>query len=213
MTGNRKDRLITTIILVIFTGLVCLNLISYQVFEKKALARMERHNALEELQLEKMAARDATEEFIRLRELTRDQDIGDIIEFDKKYSVIRRKYQASISGILEEADKKAVNLEDLKELADRRINSAKRFRDSLEDIRDIPEPLEIFHNMLVDFLENDISAWQETGLYYSGYYDGDITDIKELHRKNTALYQQAMDLQKDIYSGYGLEYLLTEEVP
>jgi hypothetical protein len=211
MTENRKDKLLTTMILVIFTGLVCLNLISYEMFEKKALARIERHNALEALQQEKMAARDATEEFIRMRELNRNQDIGDIIDFNKKYSAIRRKYQASISGILEEAEKKAVNMDDLKELADRRINAAKRFRDSLKDIRDIPAPLEEFHNMLLDFLENDISAWQETGLYYSGNYSGDEEDIKEIHRKNSVLYQQAIDLQKEIYSGYGLEYLLLEQ--
>lgn len=213
MTGNRKDKLITIIILVIFTGLVCLNLISYEIFEKKAMARMERHNALEDLQKEKMAARDATEEFIRLRELNRNQEIGDIIDFDKEYSAIRRKYQASISGILEEAEKKAVNIDNLKELADRRINAAKRFRDSLKDIEFIPEPLEIFYKMLLDFLENDISAWQETGLYYSGNYSGEEEDIKETHRKNSAVYQQAIDLQKEIYSSYGLEHLLTEETP
>jgi hypothetical protein len=213
MTGNRKDKLITIIILVIFAGLICLNFISYEVFEKRTSPRMERHNALEAWQQERLAAREATGESIRLRELTRNQDTRDIIEFDKEYSAIMQDYKASISRISEELEKKVVNIDELKDLADRRMNAAKRFRDSLKDVNDIPAPLEEFHDMLMDFLENDISAWQETSSYYSGSYSGDEAGINELHRKNSALYQQVIDLQKELYYGYGLEYLLPDQSP
>ena len=99
MTENRKEILITSILLLIFAGLLFLNYISYKEFQKTTLKRIERHEALEALQEEKLAARQKTTEFIRLRELARDQEIKDILEFNEEYSSIEREFTSSINSI------------------------------------------------------------------------------------------------------------------
>ena len=91
MNKNRKDIIISTILLIIFSGLVCLNYFSYEIYEKRTLVRIKRHNTLEAQQLEKLNARQMTAEFIRLREIARNQDIKDIIGFDEEYSGIKKE--------------------------------------------------------------------------------------------------------------------------
>lgn len=208
MRRDRRDILITVILLAVFTGLVFLNYYSFKLFEERTSARIERHEALEAWQQERLAAREATREFIRMRELARDNDISDIIVFQEEYSAIKEEYLSSISSISKDLEEKVVNIGDINDLVSRRIDASKRFQESLESMSNIPAPLEDFYSKLMAYLENDINTWQATRSYYSGSYDGEEADLKQLHRKNSALYQQALELQKEIYSDYGLEDLL-----
>ena len=208
MTKNHIDILVTSVLLICFAGLLCLNIIFFEVFEKKTLARMEKHEALEVAQQEKIAARQATKDLIELRELARNQDMKDIIGFDEEYSRIKEEYLSKISGISEKLEEKAVNISDIRSLVDKRIDAANKFKENLSDIGRIPAALEDFHVLLLEFLDNDIFTWQEIKSYYSGTYDGEDADIKELYRTNSELYGQTEYLQREIYSGYGLENLL-----
>jgi hypothetical protein len=208
MNINRKDVIITVILLIIFAGLICLNYFSYEFSEKRATARIEMHNALEARQQEKINARLATAEHIRLREIARNQDISDIFNYDEVYSGLEKEYLDNIAGISEELEKKVVNIIDIVSIVNKRITAAKEFKESLENIDYIPEPLEDFHDLLLFFLENDISTWQATKSYYNGDYEGDIAEIRRLHSENSLLYRQTEELQKEIYALYELEDLL-----
>jgi hypothetical protein len=181
--------------------------LSYEIYEKRTITRIERHNILEAQQLEKLNARKITAEFIRLREIARDQDIKDIFGFDKEYSDIKKEYLESIAGISEELEEKVVNIDDIMALVEKRIAAAGKFKERLENIEYIPGPLEDFHGLLIFFLENDISTWEATRSYYAGDYDGSDSDLKRLHSENTTIYGQTEELQKEIYSSYGLEDL------
>jgi hypothetical protein len=208
MTENRKEIIITIILIFIFTGLIYLNFISFEIFEKRVLARIERHSILEAQQQEKQDARQSTADYIRSREIARNQDIKDIVDFDKKYSEFKKDYLENLDIIAEGLEEKVVNIDDIIALAAKRIAAARKFRESLENIEHVPEPLEDLHNLLLLFLENDIATWEATRSYYSGEYNGSIADMKKLHNDNTLLYQQTQELQKEVYSLYGLEDLL-----
>lgn len=208
MRKDRKDITITTILLVVFAGLLFLNHIYYKTFEERTSVRIERHEALKALQEERLAAREATREFIRMRDLTRDNDIREIITFQEEYSAVKDEYMSSISRISGELEEKVVNIEDIIDLVERRIEASRRFQQNLEDISIIPLPLEDFYSELLVFLDHDIDTWQATGSYYSGSYDGDEADLEELHRRNSEIYQQIVEMQQEIYSEYGLENLL-----
>ena len=208
MNKNRKDIIITTILLIIFAGLVCLNFVFHEIYGKRTQARIEMHDALEAQQQERLDARRITAEFIKLRELSRNQDIKDVFSFDEEFSGLKNEYLESIAGISEELEGKVVNIDDIGALVDKRIAAARKFKERLENIEYIPGPLEDFHGLLISFLENDISTWEATRSYYAGDYDGSDSDIKRLHSENSSLYRQTEELQKEIYSRYGLEDLL-----
>ena len=208
MIKNRTEILITIILLIIFTGLLCFNYLSYREFEKRTQARIERHNALEAQQQERIAAREATRGFIRMRELARNLEIRQIIGFDEVYSAIKQDYLAEIDRISDELEGKVINIDDIIILVDERIDASRRFRSSLDGIGDVPGPLEDFYDLLMEFLENDISTWQEIRSYYAGIYNGDDRSLRESYNENSRLFMQVNDMQKDIYSEYNLEDLL-----
>jgi len=205
---NKKDILVTVILIICFAGLILYNTVSYQITRNRTGERIERHKILEAEQQEKLAAREATRELIEFRRLTRDQDIKDIISFDERYSRIKKEYLSLINRIAEEMDNKVVNIDDIVSLAGERIEASERFREGIMNMVSIPEPLEGFYDLLLEFLDNDIFTWKETRSYYSGTYDGDVGDIRQLHNINTRLYRQVEELQREVYSRYGLGGLL-----
>lgn len=207
MIKNSKEIIITTILLIIFTGLLCFNYISYEAFEKRTLSRIERHKVLEAQQQERLAARQLTFEFIRMRELARDQDIRDMISFNQNYLALLEDYRESIAGVSRELEDKVVNIEDIEVLVDKRITAARSFKDGFTAIENIPGPLEEFYDLFLEFLESDISTWQETRSYYSGSYEGSSSDIQKMQDENSILYRKAEDLLKEVYSAYDLEDL------
>jgi hypothetical protein len=208
MIEKHKDIIITTILLIIFSGLVFLNFVFHEIYGKRTQARIEMHDALEAQQQERLNARETTAEYIKLREIARDQDIKDVFSFDEEFSGLKNEYLESIAGISEELEGKVVNIDDIRALVDKRIAAARKFKERLENIEYIPGPLEDFHDLLIFFLENDISTWEATRSYYAGDYDGSDSDIKILHNENSSLYRQTEELQKEVYSQYGLEDLL-----
>ena len=208
MIEKHKDIIITTILLIIFSGLVFLNIVFHEIYGKRTQARIEMHDALEAQQQERLDARRITAEFIKLRELSRNQDIKDVFSFDEEFSGLKNEYLESIAGISEELEGKVVNIDDIRALVDKRIAAARKFKERIESIEYIPGPLVDFHDFLIFFLENDISTWEATRSYYAGDYDGSDSDIKRLHDENSSLYSQTEELQKEIYSRYGLEDLL-----
>jgi len=208
MTENRKDIIITTILLTIFAGLVFLNFISHEIYGKKAQTRIERHAALEARQQERVDARRITAEYIKLRELTRNQDTKDIIDYDEEYSGLKNEYLNSIVSISKELEEKVVNIDDIEALVKQRITAARKFKEGLENMEYIPGPLKDYHELLLSFLENDIDTWEATRSYYAGDFDGSASDMKKLHDENSLIFSQTEELKKEIYSLYGLEDLL-----
>jgi chromosome segregation ATPase len=204
---NKIDVITTTVLLVLFSGLIAYNTAAFEVSRERARASLERHQALEAKQLERQAAREATRELIEERRMARNQEISDIIAFDEELSRLKEEYISSIDRISGEMENKVTNIDDLISLTDERIEAAEEFMEGLEDM-ETPEVLQEFHLLLLEFLENDIHTWQETRSYYSGDYTGGNQSLEELHRKNSELFQQVDRMQSEIYSSYGLEDLL-----
>ncbi len=211
---NYKDIIVISLLLFCFAGLLTYNIISFELFGRAALVRMERHAALEAQQQEKILARQITREFIELQSLIKIQDAADIIEFDARYVEIKKDYLSGISSISEEFEQKVVNIEKIRILTGERIRIAERFKGELDSIGTIPGPLDDFYGSLLEFADNDIYTWKEILLYYSTDFsiqDGQLIDddrIKELYIKNQDLYREVEELQTEIYSEYGLESFL-----
>ena len=176
--------------------------------------RIERHESLEIYQQEKVMAREMTEELINLRKLIRSQETADIIVFDGQYDEIKGEYLAEISNISEEFKQKVEKVSQLKVLTNKRIRAAEKFKQELIDIGYIPEALNDFYELLLDFLDNDISTWTEILTYYSENYsiENEQTtgnaSIDELYLRNRNFYQEVQDFQAEVYSEYDLESLL-----
>jgi hypothetical protein len=208
MSDKQKEIMIISMLVIIFAGLLYYNILSSEAFKKKQLARIQRHEILEAQQLEKAAARQATREFIELRILSRNQEMRDMVEFDEKYSNIKKEYLSSINKISEELEKKVINIDDISSIVQQRIHAAVVFKENLLMIEKIPEPLGGIYDLILEFLDNDIYTWQEIKSYYEGTFIGDDSDISELLRKNSELYDQIEDFQQEIYSQYDLEGIL-----
>ena len=211
---NFKDILVTSLLMFCFVGLLSYNIISFELFGRAALARMERHAALEARQQEKIYARQITREFIELQNLIKVQDAADIIEFDAIYAEIKKDYLSGIGSISEEFEQKVANIDNIRILTGERIRIAEKFKEELGSIGMVPEPLDDFYSSLLEFVDNDIYTWEEILLYYSTNFsmqDEQLIDddgIKELYMKNQDLYMEVEELQAEIYSEYGLESFL-----
>jgi len=211
---NYKDIIVTSLLVLCFAGLLSYNIITFELFGRAAIERMERHAILEVQQQEKIIARQATLELIELRSLAKIQDAADIIEFDAVYTEIKKDYLSSIGGISEEFEQKVINMDSIKILTNKRIKIAEKFKQELEGISMIPEPLNDFYGSLIEFADNDIYTWEEILIYYSKNLSLDSTQlngddrIEELYMKNQELYRELEELHIEIYSKYGLESLL-----
>ena len=211
---RRNEIIITIILILIFAGLVTYNFMVVQKYNKVVGQRMERHQALETLQLEKIAARESTVAYIELRSLIKSQETADIIKFDTWYKKIEGQYLDQINEISEEFKQKVTNIEDLKSLVIKRGRAAEDFKQELVNIDDVPEPLDSLYFLLLDFLDNDIDTWNEVLGYYSENFSIEnpsiIQDqaISELYLKNSDLYRQVEQLRLETYTEYGLESLL-----
>ncbi len=208
-----KDILVTALLMFCFAGLLTYNIVSFELFGRVALARMEMHAALEAQQQEKIYARQITRKFIELRNLTKIQDAADIIEFDARYVEIKKDYLSGIGSISEEFEQKVANIDDIRILTGKRIRIAEKFKEELGSIGTIPEPLDDFYSSLLEFADNDIFTWKEILMYYSTDFsmqDGliDNNRIKELYMENQDHYREVEELQAEIYSEYGLESFL-----
>jgi len=190
---NRKDLIIISIVLTVFTALLVTNIVISCDYDRKAAEGNEAE------------AGETVQDTVNLRELSRNQDMGEIIDFDEKYSEMEGEYLDKISDM---SDIKAVNMRDIIALADERVEAAREFKSGLEGMEDIPEALDDFYVSMLDFLSNDIYTWQEIKLFYSGNFDGDDADIWELHEANSDMYSEVVEKQQKVYSEYGLEDLL-----
>ena len=211
---RRNEIIVITILTFIFAGLITYNLIAVQRHNRIVGQRVERHQVLETQQLEKIAARKTTIANIELRSLIRSQDTADIIKFDIWYKKIEGQYLDKINDISREFEQKVTNIEDLKSLVTRRGRAAEEFKQELANIDDIPEPLDSFYLLLLDFLDNDINTWNEVLGYYSENFSIENPSIiqnqtiGELYLKNSYLYRQVEQLRLETYTEYGLESLL-----
>ena len=210
---NLKDTVVTSLLVLCFAGLLSYNIISFELFGRVAIERKERHAILEAEQQEKMLARQATLELIEFRKLTKIKDAADIIDFDTVYVEIKNDYLSGIDSISEEFEQKVINIDDIRSLTDKRIKIAERFKQELEAMSMIPEPLDDFYGSLIEFAENDIYTWEEILKYYSKDLSVDniqLNDdrIKELYIKNQEFYKEVEEMHIEIYSKYGLESLL-----
>ncbi|GEM_PF-1325358 len=212
---QKRNEIITIIILtLIFSGLVIYNVMVVQIHNKIVDQRIERHQMLEALQIEKIKARETVVAYIGLRNLIKSQETADIIKFDTWYKKIEGQYIDQINDISEEFKQRVTNIEDLRSLVIRRGRAAENFRKELLGVNDVPEPLEGLYSLLLDFLDNDINTWDEV----LGYYSADFTienpsiiqdkAVIELYLKNRVLYRQVEQLRLEIYTEYGLESLL-----
>ena len=211
---RRNEIIVITILTFIFAGLITYNLIAVQRHNRIVGQRVERHQVLETQQLEKIAARKTTIANIELRSLIRSQDTADIIKFDTWYKKIEGQYLDKINDISREFEQKVTNIEDLKSLVTRRGRAAEEFKQELANIDDIPEPMDSFYLLLLDFLDNDINTWNEVLGYYSENFSIENPSIiqnqtiGELYLKNSYLYRQVEQLRLETYTEYGLESLL-----
>jgi len=211
---RRNEIIVITILTLIFAGLITYNLIVVQRHNRIVGQRVERHQILEALQIEKIEAREATGAYIELRSLIKSQETADIIKFDTWYKKIEGQYLDQINDISREFKQKVTNIEDLKSLVIKRSRAAEDFKQELISMDDIPEPLESLYFLLLDFLDNDIDTWNEVLGYYSEDFSIEnpliIQDqaINELYFKNSDLYRQVEQLRLEIYTEHGLQSLL-----
>jgi len=152
---RRNEIIVITILTLIFAGLITYNLIVVQRHNRIVGQRLERHQILEALQIEKIEAREATGAYIELRSLIKSQETADIIKFDTWYKKIEGQYLDQINDISREFKQKVTNIEDLKSLVIKRGRAAEDFKQELISMDDIPEPLESLYFLLLDFLDND----------------------------------------------------------
>ena len=212
---QKKNEIIVTLVLIlIFAGLVTYNLVTVQRYNRIVSQRSDRHEMLEARQIEKIKAREATGAYIDLRSLIKSQETADIVKFDTWYKKIESQYLDQINEISEEFEQKVINIEDLKSLVIKRGRAAESFKQELLGIIDVPEPLDSFYFLLLDFLDNDINTWNEVLGYYSEDFSIEnpsiIQDqaINDLYLKNRNIYRQVEELRSEIYTKYGLEDLL-----
>ncbi|MCJ7471761.1 MAG: hypothetical protein MUP02_02970 [Actinobacteria bacterium] len=211
---RRNEIIITVILTLIFAGLVTYNFLVVQRYNRIVGQRLERHQILETLQLEKIKARESTVAYVELRSLIKSQETADIIKFDTWYKKIEGQYLDQINEISEEFKRKVTNIEELKSLVIKRGRAAEDFKQELINIEDVPEPLDSLYFLLLDFLDNDIDTWNEVLGYYSENFSIEnpsiIQDqaISELYLKNSDLYRQVEQLRLETYTEYGLESLL-----
>ncbi len=211
---KRNEIIVTVVLVLIFAGLITYNYFEVQKHNKIVEERLERHQVLENHQIEKIKAREATSTYINLRSLIKSQDTADIIKFDTQYKKIEGEYFDKINILSNEFKQKVSNIEDLKSLVRKRSKAAEDFKQEMISIDDIPQKLESLYFLLLDFLDNDISTWNEILEYYSENFSSEnpsiIQDqaVNELYLKNMNLYRQVEALRLEIYTEYGLESLL-----
>ncbi len=211
---KRNEIIITVLLVLIFMGLIAYNYLEVQKHNKIVEQRLERHQELEARQIEKIKARETTITYIKLRSLTNSQETADIIKFDIQYKKIESQYFDKINIISGEFKQKVTNIEELKSLVKKRSKAAEDFKQELISIDNIPEPIESLYFLILDFLDNDISTWNEVLGYYSENFSIEnpliIQDqaAGELYLRNMDLYRQVEALRLEIYTEYGLESLL-----
>ncbi len=211
---KRNEIIITVLLVLIFMGLIAYNYLEVQKHNKIVEQRLERHQELEARQIEKIKARETTITYINLRSLINSQETADIVKFDTLYKKIEGEYFDKINIISGEFKQKVTNIEELKSLVKKRSKAAEDFKQELISIDDIPEPIESLYFLILDFLDNDISTWNEVLGYYSENFSIEnpliIQDqaAGELYLKNMDLYRQVDALRLEIYTEYGLESLL-----
>ncbi len=211
---KRNEIIITVLLVLIFMGLIAYNYLEVQKYNEIVEQRLEWHQVLENRQIEKIKAREATSTYIKLRSLIQSQDTADIVKFDTLYKKIEGEYFDKINIISGEFKQKVTNIEELKSLVKKRSKAAEDFKQELVSMVNIPEPIESLYFLLLDFLDNDISTWNEVLGYYSENFSIEnpliIQDqaAGELYLRNMDLYRQVEALRLEIYTEYGLESLL-----
>ncbi|MDZ7837645.1 MAG: hypothetical protein U5N58_06655 [Actinomycetota bacterium] len=167
MNRRAVDNLIVVLLIVVTFSLVGYTV--YRVEQQKAeLIRMEEEqDRIEKLEQELREQQENMRE-ARLEELKkeREEKARNIIDFHSEYSLIRSDFLRMITSLEEDMDGKAVNIEEIKELTNERIDASKSFIDSYSVI-EVPPVLDKFLGLLMDFLENDYNTWSLTFSYYN----------------------------------------------
>ncbi|MCG9480036.1 MAG: hypothetical protein K9H14_07510 [Actinomycetia bacterium] len=213
MSRRVADNL-TVVLLVVFTFL----LVGYTVYsvekQKAELIRMEEEqDRIEKLEQELREQQGEMRE-ARLEELKKDREekARNIIDFHSDYSLIRSEFLRMIASLEKDMDLRAVNIEEVEELTNERIDASKSLIDSYSGI-EVPPVLDKFSGLLMDFLENDYNTWSLTSSYYNSrhYSTYNLETLNRLHQENIQLFKQAEDELVRVYKKYELDEL-TEDL-
>ncbi len=152
--------------------------------------------------------REAYEEEKMRRELLEDIKSEEAREVARYYLELAPARDEYIKGVVElsgELENEFVNIGQVRELTSDRLGIASSYIDKLLLVENVPDPLENFHNLELDFINSDIETIDLVLLYYeSGNYSTfNEVEIKKSYADTESLFLKADGELKRVINYYG----------
>ncbi len=200
-----KLLLISFLALILITGIYFLA--SYFFARSKSEKLLTRISEIKELNynLERLRTK-------HLREIQK-KEIQDIIEFDEKIQALIEDYNKQVK-IFEPANlKKYINLDELESIAHNNLNISEIFKEKIEKTHPVPEQMQVFCNLLISYLDNNISINKSLLDYYNSedYSAFDLSGLENIYKNNNDIIIKIKQERIKIYSDNNIEYLMSED--
>jgi len=200
-----KLLLISFLALILITGIYFLA--SYFFARSKSEKLLTRISEIKEFNynLERLRTK-------HLREIQK-KEIQDIIEFDEKIQALIEDYNSQVK-IFEPANlKKYINLDELESIAHNNLNISEIFKEKIEKTHPVPEQMQVFRNLLISYLDNNISMNKSLLDYYNSedYSAFDLKELENIYKNNNDIIIKIKQERIKIYSDNNIEYLMSED--
>ena len=196
----------------LFAAIICI-VILLAVFLNVYLVETEKYDQnLIRIQQEEIA-RQKQEELDRIKLIIaeKNKESADLVIFNDKYLPIRTEFYNDIKAISVKAEEKSNSLAGIIKITEDRIKIANDYKSKLNNLA-IPSPLANFYKYELEFIDSDIRLWEIANAYYAlnDLSKFNTDKIYEESIKSHALFLNAQEELKNIYTKYELDYFLEE---
>jgi hypothetical protein len=209
MKNNRKIfiSIIIAVAIIMVMGVVAVVLIYNNIIRTEEVYKQEVLAKLMQWEEYKEEMKELELQVIKFQE---EKNVKEIIDFYENYRELREKYLSIVNIYQINMKEKVVSIEELRIEVTARLIGARDFKEKLNNIDNIPEPLHKFNDLNIDYLNNEIQIMY----YIIGYYDGtdysnyNDTELIELIEGNLSLLQKIDEELIGVFTEYNIKYLL-----
>ncbi len=205
---SRRKRIILISVLLVLLILIASFSLYWFYYRRIELERIAQAERIEIIEQEMRARQEMRERRLQQVEQEREEQAADIFEFHIEYTDIRNEFLKEIGEISAQMQARAENIEEIKGLTAERAEASKSYKQSLEAVY-MPQPLIIFHDLKINFLDHDLETWSLINSYYSSmrYSTYDTGEINRMYELNMQLFKEAEEELARVYEKYELDDL------
>ena len=115
---------------------------------------------------------------LQLLKAQREKKEIDIIEFFQIFDNLKKLYEETLKSLGPDTEERFISIQQFVQINIKRIDAAEQFKDELISLDSIPESLQNFYDLNLEFLDNEIYLLRLINTYYESKnyssYDGSL---------------------------------------